>query len=528
MKSNLLYIILLIFFHEGVYAQVLDSSFGTNGVVLMPYDINVRDGNSEIISIAQQSDGKLIAGGNSFDYVSSFVIVRYYETGIVDSSFYINGRVSKDFDSCNWNDLKKILIQPDDKIIAVGTVSDLYATNRYNQLGVARFTADGYPDSTFNGNGELKIDIQTSAGHGAKCNNAALQNDGKIVLCGVVESGSVFVIRLNSDGSFDSTFNDSGKIIVQNSAFTNLLDVTELTHVLVTPNDKILTSGYIFRQTSPKETILLQFNKDGTPDSTFGIDGKMQSGFGNYVGSINGIDLQPDGKIIVAGRGSYWGNSTFAPYFARCHAYGAIDSSFYYNGKNNTTIQNLWTELGAMTIDTSGKIYAAGWTTDFDQVNSVILMRYTNDGQIDNVYTSKGILTDIGTLRIRSMLIQPDGKLIAAGFLFVNSSVSNFILLRYLQSPLHINKSVVTQKAIDIYPNPATDKLYIAVRNLTSNKSLQYTIINTLGKIVQKGRLSQDIENKPIDISCLNAGTYMFCLEISGDITVSRFIKIDN
>src|SRR5690606_3340570 len=146
---------------NSLFAQILDNSFGVNGIVNMPFDINFRQGDSEIFSIAQQSDGKIIAGGNAHHIESSFAIVRYHENGIVDSSFYINGRVLKDFDSCNENLLRKILVQTDDKIIAVGTVSDIFAQNPYTQIGVTRFTSNGYPDSTFNGTGELKIDILT-------------------------------------------------------------------------------------------------------------------------------------------------------------------------------------------------------------------------------------------------------------------------------------------------------------------------------------------------------------------------------
>lgn len=506
-------------------AQVLDKGFGTNGAVLMPFDINFRDGDSEILSLAQQSDGKIIVGGNAHHIESSFALVRYHETGIIDSSFHINGRVLKDFDSCNENLLRKILLQPDDKIIAIGTVSDMFAPNRYSQIGVTRFTEDGYPDSTFNGTGVLKIDVLTSVGRGATCYDAVLQNDGKIVLCGIA-SGKIFLIRLDDNGHFDSSFNNDGKIIIQDGEFTQFLNVERLTHLVIKPDKKIFACGYHIIPGNTIDLVLVQFNVDGTPDSTFGSNGIKIPGYGTQPGTLTGLGLQSDGKIILSGRGAFLGNSSFGPFLTRFHGDGRIDSSFNIEngGYNFTYINNWWIVATAMAIDSLDQIFLSGSVDVHNQINSPILLSYSADGDFISKYTPN-VVSAPG---INCALVQKNGKLLTAGHMIDGSSIHNFLMLRYLLSALRINTAEASQKVIQFYPNPATNKLYIAVKNTTSNKSIQYTIINTFGRIVQKGQLSQDIENRPIDISSLNTGTYMLCLENSGDINISKFIKIDN
>lgn len=81
-------ILLTILAAHSTTAQYLDSSFGKNGIVVMPFDAN---SSGTIYSIAQQADGKIVVLDIGYD------MVRYHLDGTVDSSFGVNGRLTKKF-----------------------------------------------------------------------------------------------------------------------------------------------------------------------------------------------------------------------------------------------------------------------------------------------------------------------------------------------------------------------------------------------------------------------------------------------
>jgi uncharacterized delta-60 repeat protein len=189
---------------------------------------------------------------------------------------------------------EKVILQPDGKILAVGSTDN--SSNSYNSF-VIRLNADGSLDPTFSGSGKLIMDI----GGGASdwIGDVTLQPDGKIVLAGQSSTGSNFldyrhfsVIRLNNDGSLDTTFSGDGKAIVDVGGE----GVSEHSRCILQPDGKIV----VVAPTDSLDYCLIRLNADGSLDKSFSGDGKAIVDLGGSD-FPRGIALQPDGKIVVAG-----------------------------------------------------------------------------------------------------------------------------------------------------------------------------------------------------------------------------------
>jgi uncharacterized delta-60 repeat protein len=173
---------------------------------------------------------------------------------------------------------------------------------------------------------------------------------------------------------------------------------------------------------------------DGSLDSSFGIGGKISTDFSQTVDVVNDMAVQPDGKIVVAGRAGI----NFA--LARYNANGSLDTSFGTGGKVVTTFNSNFNQANAVAILSDGKIIAAGYTQDSSGFYDLALARYNSDGSLDTTFDFDGkVITDFnygpgsGQERAEAIVIQPDGKIVVAGHMIYNFSISLrvFALARY-------------------------------------------------------------------------------------------------
>jgi len=136
--------------------------------------------------------------------------------------------------------------------------------------------------------------------------SVAVQTDGKIVVAGYATVGpaaQIALVRYNVDGSLDKSFNGTGKVI------TAVGDGDCKGEGLALQTDgKIVVAGYSFKPGGKDraEFTVLRYNPDGTLDSGFGESGKVTSEIGRDADDATSVALQSDGKIVAAGR-------TFAP-----------------------------------------------------------------------------------------------------------------------------------------------------------------------------------------------------------------------
>ena len=326
--------------------------------------------------------------------------------GALDTTFGTGGKVTTTIGGGDQG--KAIAIQSNGKILVVGDDS--------NDFKVVRYNTDGSLDTSFDSDGKVTTDINGGLDDGQ---SVAIQSDGKIVVAGMGRVGlneNFAVVRYNTDGSLDTTFNTDGKATTDIGTST-----TDKANVVVIQSDgKIIAVG-----TSNDDFTVVRYTATGALDTTFDTDGKATTDIGtNTTDKANAVAIQSDGKIIAAGTS----NNDFA--IARYNTDGALDTSLDTDGKVTTDIGTSTSDAAnAVAIQSDGKIIAAGTSND-----DFAVARYTTTGALDTSLDTDGkVTTDIGTGTFdagNAMAIQGDSKIVVAG----RSSASgppSFAVARY-------------------------------------------------------------------------------------------------
>ncbi len=410
MQVNKIY--LLVFLMASVlstHAQSgsIDLSFGTGGKVVTDFGTYYDFGRS----VAIQQDGKLVVGGTSS---ASFALARYNTDGTLDGGFGIGGIVTNTFLNETTNG-SSITIQPDGKIILAGLVGSSVGNN----FACARFDTTGNLDLSFGFNGWVTSNLGNSGADHA--NAMVLLSNGVILLAG--ESN----IGVNSD---------FGLIAIGNSAFgTGGIVTTDFngnndvaTAMTVQRDGKILVGGYTYSVLNNDDFALARYDTNGVLDNSFGINGRVIAGDTNINDGAFAIAAQQDGHILLAGYSTASDDISLLQF----NSDGSIDSSFGSGGMVITNVLGIDASFG-LALQKDGKILLCGESGNGANYRFVIA-RYNKDGTLDTSFSLDGIeTTSFGTgvsVSGRSLLIQNDGKIVVAGHKVV-SNVYDFALARY-------------------------------------------------------------------------------------------------
>ena len=364
----------------------LDTSFNSTGIVTTAIGSSASEGRS----VALQSDQKIVVAGFSINGGNhDFALVRYNADGSLDTSFNGTGKVTTDFGG-GEDTVASMAIQSDGKIVLVGS-----SVMPYSDIAVARYNTNGSLDTSFNGTGKVKTDFGFSQDSGT---GVAIQIDGKIVVGGWSDYASgkrdFAVVRYNTNGSLDTSFNLTGKVTTAISSSADQANA-----IAIQSDGKIILAG------GSTAFAVVRYNANGSLDSSFNGNGKVTTSFGS--GGSNGwaVAVQPNGKIVVAGESLI--QPVFSPDFtvARYNADGSLDNYFNGNGKVRTDFSNN-SDIGyGVVLQSDGKIVVAGQTYngfswDFAVARYQSELDTDGDGIPDIYETGTGIYvspTDTGT-----------------------------------------------------------------------------------------------------------------------------------
>ena len=406
----------------------LDPSFKSRGRIILT---DVGDGTFEAAqAIAVQPDGKIVAVGSSTPAAgpsSDFALVRYESTGRIDRQFGDNGRVLTDLTGTGSSDQASA--------VAIGSIGRIVVAGfskagRTSDFAVARYNPDGTPDNTFNSTGN----VLTNFGGDDVGTAVAIDWNDKIVVAGFSNAGGTLdfaVVRYGVDGTLDTTFNGTGRVLTDIS----IGSVDFATAVVIQSDGKIVVGGRSEASGIRFDFSLVRYNPNGTFDLTFNTTGKVVTDFtgSGSDDTLQALAIQSNGKIVAAGRSDASGHPSFA--MARYTTTGILDSTFNVTGKVLTAFDSGNAMANAVVIQSDGKIVAAGSFADgISNHSDFALARYnTDDGTLDTTFNSTGkVVTNIGGFEIAyGVGIQSDGKIVAAGYSDVNGT-SDFALLRYL------------------------------------------------------------------------------------------------
>jgi uncharacterized delta-60 repeat protein len=334
--------------------------------------------------------------------------------GTFDASFGILGKATAVFPIGMENAATAMAIQPDGKIILVGSTQN---GSTYN-FALARFNPDGSPDTSFDGDGVVETGIVTD--HDDFAYAVALQSDGKIVVAGSSVNASnqtVFALaRYNGDGTLDASFGPGGLPgIVRTSFGVGITSVAKA--VAIQSDGKIIAAGTAY-DGSFQDFALARYNGDGTLDTSFDVDGKLLTDFSGGGDAANAMAIQSDGKIVVVGQ--TYVTATFLDFaVARYNTDGSLDTTFSGTGKFTSSYGTFHDVYNAVAIQSDGKIVAAGYTRS-GVWDDFAVTRFNSDGTPDTSFGGTGsgtAVTDIGGNidTANAVAIQSDGKIVVAG-----------------------------------------------------------------------------------------------------------------
>jgi len=321
--------------------------------------------NDMVRTLSTQSDGKVIVGGSFNDYNGNGRnrLIRIYSSGMEDTTFYSN-LTSVGNTSGFGNDVYTTAIQSDGKILVGGRFTSLNGIGR-NYL--VRLNSDGTEDTTFYSN---LISTGDNSGFNGEVNTIAIQSDGKILVGGIFSqlNGNTrnYLVRLNSDGTEDTTFYTNLILTGDNSGFnSNIKTIT------IQSDGKILVGGEFTTLNGNTRNYLVRLNSDGTEDTTFYsnlISTGDNSGFNGYV---NTIAIQSDGKILVGGEFTTLNGDYNYQYLCRLNSGGTVDSTYIIQPTDS---------VFAMTVEPSDILMVGG---QFNTIKNGTISTNKNLARID-------------------------------------------------------------------------------------------------------------------------------------------------
>ena len=298
-----------------------------NGLLDTSFNSAKTGANNYIKTAVLQADRKIILGGNftSYNDTNCNRIIRILPDGSVDNTF----NIGYGFTSYVYT----MAIQPDQKIIVAGSFSS------YNKdsslLRIARLLPDGTKDASFNVGKSADGIIET----------VLIQPDGKILIGGQFSKFDdhpfARLVRLNSDGSIDSTFK------VGTGFDKNVYAIA------LQSDGKIIVGGAFLNYNGSSQKRIVRLNNDGSLDTSF------DSGTGFSKADVRSIVIQPDDRILVGGTFSGTYKNHTALRLIRLLKSGDYDPSFEARLNN---------KLFSMSFTPDNRLLIGG---DFNSVSGV-------------------------------------------------------------------------------------------------------------------------------------------------------------
>ncbi len=349
-------------------------------------------------------------------------VVFMESIGTLDTNFGEGGLVLTDLTAADDEGVA-LAVQRDGKLLVGGEVGD--EASYHLDLAVARYNQDGNLDLTFGDGGWVRTDLEHW--NDAASDIAVQPADGKILQSGS-SSGDFTLVRYNPDGSLDTSFDEDGWVRTDLGSFED-----ESKAIALQSDGKIIVAGYAMDGTQ-YNFALVRYQADGSLDTGFGEDGRVTTDLTGDQDQIQGLIVQPDGKIVVVGS-----VKRAAPYYrdfgmVRYMPDGTIDLSFGINGKVITDISGGRDFAYAVAMQPDGKIILAGTAQNgADGDYDFALACYTSTGYLDTTFSGDGkVILDFndGNDYGYAVALQPDGKIIIAGY--ANNGMNNdFAVVRY-------------------------------------------------------------------------------------------------
>ncbi|THF70922.1 hypothetical protein E7T06_05010 [Deinococcus sp. Arct2-2] len=367
-----------------------------------------------VYAVAQQSDGKLVVAGEISGAYNDFGIIRLMRDGAPDPSFGTGGQVVIDF-AGDRDTARAVALQKDGKIVVAGGATVPGDTERF---GLLRLNPDGTLDSTFGTGGKLTTAFPASSADRAGA--LLILPDNRIVVGGQASRSSsttgvdFALARYLPGGALDPTFGSGGQVITPVGSSSS----SDKIYALALQGDKIIAGG-------GDAFAVVRYSADGMPDGSFDASAVTTSGI------VHSIATDDQGRVIVAGE-----QATISTVM-RLSSNGTPDPAFGMGGKTTLNLNpGLESRATGVALQLDGKLVVGGWVQETNSTNAnFALTRLTPAGQPDVSFGQGGTTitaTPKGNERANALLLQPDDRIAATRIVLAGfDDGPDFSLTRY-------------------------------------------------------------------------------------------------
>jgi uncharacterized delta-60 repeat protein len=410
------------------------------------YDFQYFPGGKSVGALLSEpvllADGKLLVSAPQYTTANNadFGVIRLKTDGSVDATFGTNGAAVLAFDrsgSGMTDGAAGMAVQADGKIVVTGFVSGDATTGI--DMGVARFTSDGKPDSQFGNGGKVVVPFNLGDCAQFECDDfsfrTSLQTDGRILVAGFASTSSsttvMAVARLTTAGLRDSTFDGDGRVTIDFGG-----DVAAAGRVRqLADGQHIVVAGYANQVPGSGnfDFALARLDAAGQLDPGFGVGGKLTYAFdvggNNQDVSLDFVELA-GGKLLVCGAVAVNNPANADMACVRFTATGQPDPTFVSSLVPFDIGGGLADGVYAFAVDAKKRIVLAG-SVDRDVDNADFgVARLLPNGTIDDSFGTGG-RAHFGTNPLfgvdrynaaTGVLIQPDEKIVVTGYAVANDA----------------------------------------------------------------------------------------------------------
>lgn len=372
------------------------------GKVITP----IGNGDDFALATAVQPDGKVLLAGYCVNGTSDdFCAVRYNSNGTLDLSWNGTGMVVTPVGN-NADRAYAIALQSDGKVLLAGACSN----GVENDICAVRYNANGTLDTSWNGSGK----VMTPGSSSDHATAMVVQPDGKVLLGGTCYNSGIAAfcaVRYNANGTLDTSWNGTGKVTTAVSIGNDIAEA-----MVLQPDGKVLLAGYCAVATSA-DFCAVRYNPNGTLDSNWNGTGKVITAVGSSSDFASAMALQPDGKVLLAGRCLNGTSNNFCA--VRYNIDGTLDAGWSADGKVFTAVGGINDNGNALVVQPDGKILISGYCSNGTNFH-FCAVRYHSNATLDQSWNGTGKVTtqiaSSGDTLASAMVLQPDGKVLLAGY----------------------------------------------------------------------------------------------------------------
>ena len=447
--------------------------------------------------IVVQPDGRILIGG-SFTTVNGQPhggIARLNADGTLDDTFAGPG-----FEISDYNvRVSDLALLPDGRVIAVGYFTTYAGTSVPH---IVRLDTDGSLDATFDpGSGP---DRQVSA--------VERLADGRLLIGGSFGAydgaGAPLLARLLADGMLDATF-DPGDGPGGNTTLPNINTIA------VQPDGRVLVGGSFETFDGAARSCIVQLTADGALDPASAVAEGATAG---YHLSVQDIAVAPDGDAYVVGDFTYY-NGTFRSRMARLNSDGGLDMGFDPGtGPDQGPVIAGPIPVQSVAIQADGRVLIGGWFIRITGTQRIRLARLLANGQLDPSFDpGEGVASPNGSLdlsNVYDIALLPDGNALVGGEFTHYDGATHHNLVKVIA-----NSVTGIAEATDREASFGTDAT--TLRLTRPERPAELRILDLLGNVVRSAARANEVS-----IADLPMAAYVLQVRWSdGRVQAAQWVK---